>query len=96
MPRSSYNFAGGKQLTRIGASWFVSYMYSVHQDPTHLNWKNVSTYSARASLCAKNSAYHKTWINEIIGMNQKQLQRNKIGLTGQEILDMAKIVKPLI
>lgn len=96
MPRSYFNFPGGKQLTRIGASWFVPYLYFVSKDPTHLNWKKVSTCSARASLCAKNSAYHKTWIIEIVGMNPKQLQRNKIGLTGQEIIDMAKILFSII
>lgn len=96
MPKSYFSFTGGKQLTRIGASWFVSYLYFVSKDPTHLNWKKVSTYSTRATLCAKNSAYHKTWINEIVGMNPKQLQRNKIGLTGQEIIDMAKILLPII
>ena len=90
MPRTYFNFPGGKQLTRIGASWFVSYLYSVSKDPTHLNWKKVSTYSARASLCAKNSAYHKTWIDEIVGMNPKQLQRNKLGLTGNDVITMAK------
>lgn len=90
MPRSYFNFPGGKQLTRIGASWFVSYLYSVNEDPTHLNWKKVSTYSARASLCAKNSAYHKTWIDEIVGMNPKQLQRNKLGLTGNDVITMAQ------
>ena len=96
MPKSYFNFPGGIQLTQIGASWFVSYMYSVKKDPTHLNWKKVSTHSARSSVCAKNSAYHKIWINEIVGMNPNQLQRNAIGLTGQEILDMANVVQPLI
>lgn len=96
MPRAYFKFAGGKYLTRIGASWFVSYMYGTLKDPTHLNWKNVSNPSSRASSCVSNSIYHKIWIAEIVGMNPKQLQRNKIGLTGQEILDMAKIVKPFI
>ena len=96
MPKSYFKFAGGKHLTRIGASWFVSYMYSTLENPTHLNWKNVSNPSARASNCVRNSVYHKIWIDEIVGMNPKQLQRNKIGLTGQEILDMAKIVQSLI
>ena len=95
-PRSYYKVAGGEHLTRISASWFVSYMYCLKEDKTHSNWENVSDPINRASRCDNNRAYHKIWINEIVGMNPKQLQRNKIGLTGQEVLDMAKIVKPFI
>ena len=96
MPRSYFKFAGGEQLTRIGASWFVSYMYYTKKDATHLNWKKVSNPSVRASKCNKNSAYHKTWIKEIVDMNPKQLQRNKLGLTGNDIISMAKILLPMI
>ena len=96
MPKSHFKFAGGEQLTRIGASWFVSYMYCKKKDPAHLNWEKVSNFSMRASKCNKNSTYHKDWLKEIVAMNPKQLQRNKLGLTGNDIISMAKILLPII
>ena len=96
MPRSYYNFSGGEHLTRISASWFVSYMYYLKVDKTHSNWKNVSNPLNRVSRCDNNSVYHKIWINEIVGMNPKQLQRNKIGLSGNDVIAMANVLLPII
>lgn len=47
MPKSYFKFAGGEQLTRIGVSWFVSYMYYKIKDKSHKNWGNVSNSSYR-------------------------------------------------
>ena len=96
MPRSYYKFAGGKQLTRIGASWFVSYMYCKLENPAHLNWEKVSNPLERASKCVKNSAYHKVWIGEIVSMNPNRLKNNNLGLTGTDIISMAKVLLPKI
>lgn len=96
MPKSYFNFPGGKQLTRIGASWFVSYMYYKHIDPTHLNWKKVSNPSMRVSNCNKNITYHKVWIEEIVKMNSNRLGTNKLGLSGEDITSMAKALLSLI
>ena len=96
MPRSYFKFAGGKQLTHISASWFVSYMYYLTADRTHNNWKNVSDPMKRASRCNNNSAYHKVWINEIVGMNPNRLGKNQLGLSGTDIISMAKILLPKI
>ena len=96
MPKSYFNFPGGKQLTRIGASWFVSYMYCIKKDPTHLNWKKVSNPSMRVSNCNKNITYHKVWIEEIVKMNSNRLGTNKLGLSGKDITSMAKALLSLI
>lgn len=96
MPRSYYKFAGGKQLTRIGASWFVSYMYYLKVDKTHSNWQNVSNPISRVTKCVKNSTYHKVWINEIVGMNHNRLNKNQLGLAGNDIISMAKVLLPII
>ena len=96
MPRSYYKFAGGEHLTRISASWFVSYMYYLKVDKTHSNWKKVTKPMKRASKCDKNSTYHKIWIREIVGMNPNRLGRNKLGLSGTDIISMAKILIPKI
>ena len=96
MPRTYYKFAGGKHLTHIGASWFVSYMYYSIEDKTHNNWKNVSNPMARASKCDNNSTYHKVWIEEIVDMNPNRLGSNKLGLSGNDIISMAKILLPKI
>lgn len=96
MPKSYFKFAGGKHLTRIGASWFVSYMYYQKVDKTHSNWKNISNPMDRAEKCNKYSIYHKVWINEIVGMNPNRLRRNQLGLSGNDIISMAKILLPKI
>ncbi len=96
MPRTYFNFSGGEQLTRIGASWFVSYMYYTKKDPTHLNWGKVSNPSARVSKCNKNSTYHKVWINEIVDMKPNRLGKNQLGLSGSDIIAMAKVLLPII
>ncbi|MBR3810119.1 MAG: hypothetical protein IKK46_07420 [Clostridia bacterium] len=96
MPKSYFNFAGGKELTGIGASWFVSYMYYLKVDKAHLNWQNISNPMTRASKCANNSRYHKVWIDKIADMNPNRLKRNNLGLTGNDIISMANILLPLM
>ena len=96
MPRTYFKFVGGKQLTNIGASWFVSYMYYQKVDKTHSNWKNISNPMDRVAKCNKHSIYHKVWINEIVGMNPNRLGRNLLGLSGNDIISMAKILLPKI
>ena len=96
MPKSYFKFTGGKQLTGIGASWFVSYMYYLKVDKTHLNWQNVSNPKSRVAKCIKNSTYHKIWISEIVDMNPNRLGKNHLGLSGADIISMAKVLLPII
>lgn len=90
MPNNNFDFAGGEYLTKIGASWFISYMYYINKDRTHLNWKSISTVPTRVSYCNRYSRFHKIWIQEIINMDPKNLSRNKIGLSGIEVIKMAE------
>ena len=90
MPRTYYKFAGGEYLTRISASWFVSYMYYIKKDATHSNWNKVSTVTLRKNIYYKSNRFHLSWIREIINMNPKNLNGNSIGLTGAEVIKMAK------
>lgn len=87
----NYNFEGGEKLTRIGASWFVSYTYYCLLDPSHLNWKNVKTYKYRISTYNNCKSYHAFWLTKIIEMNETKISTNKIGLSGNKVIDMAKL-----
>lgn len=90
MPRSNFSFPHGEELTKIGASWFVSYMYYEKKDVAHKNWENVSAISSRKSRYNRCRRFHKEWLQRIIGMEPKRLDRNYIELTGAEIIEMAK------
>ncbi len=96
MPKGYFKCVGGEQLTRISASWFVSYMYYIKVDKTHFNWQKVCSCSSRISICDSNIAYHKVWMNKIVGMNPNRLGTNKLGIKGTDIISMAKILLPLL
>ena len=84
-----YKFNGGQYLTRIGSSWLISYMYYLKIDKNHRNWKTVSNPLDRIKKFNKSTQFHMEWLQEIVNMNPKQLSRNEIGLTGQEVIKMA-------
>lgn len=86
----NFSFPGGEILARIGASWFVSYAYYQKIDATHLNWNRVSTTRTRISYYQSGSPYHVTWLNEVLGMNPANLNKNTIGLDAQQIKRMAQ------
>jgi hypothetical protein len=90
MTRHTYNFEGGKELRRMGASWFVSYSYYSCRDETHLNWREVSTYGYRISMFNRTGGFHQFWLQWVLEMNDNQLETNTIGLTGPQIKQMAR------
>lgn len=90
MGKHNYNFNGGDLLSKIGASWLISYLYHSKIDKKHLNWERISKPSQRVKMCGKSVRYHKYWIEKIIKMNANNLSRNRIGLTGAKVIDMAK------
>ncbi len=90
MARHTFNFDGGEKLTTMGAVWFVSYCWYNKVDKTHLNWKNISTYTTRISVYRITEAYHNYWLEKIIQMNENNLNKNTIGLKGHEVINMAK------
>lgn len=49
-----FNFSGGKELSKMGASWFVSYCYDNLVPGSSNNWSLVKTAPSRSSV------YHKT------------------------------------
>lgn len=88
MTGHDYNFAGGDILRRIGASWFVSYMYYKKIDENHLNWKKVTS---RVSSYQQGEPYHKFWLEKVLEMDNKKLERGqKLQLKGDEVKKMAK------
>ena len=52
---------GGRLLTTLGATWFVSYLYYLKIDSTHLNWKK---FEERKSNFYKSHKYHKEWLKK--------------------------------
>ena len=94
MKKHEYNFDGGEELSRIGASWLVSYLYCLRVDNTHLNWKKVSDVSLREGKCKKAAHFHKDWMREIVNMNSKKLDENSIDVSGEDVIAMAKVLLP--
>lgn len=45
-----FNFIGGDILSKMGASWFVSYSYYLHVDKKHENWNKCETVAMRQSF----------------------------------------------
>lgn len=90
----TFNFDGGEVLTRIGASWFISYSYYNFIDNQHNNWQNILTAQDRIKRYNNSQKYHLFWLLKISKMNVKQLNRNDIELSGKEVIEMAnKIIK---
>ena len=85
-----FNFDGCEYLTKMGASWFVSYSYFLKKDKTHLNWQNVETISLRTNVYNQTAEYHKYWMEQIIGMNNNLLNKNQLGLDAEAIKNMAQ------
>lgn len=91
MTGHDFNFAGGEILTPMGASWFVSYCYYCNIDKTHMNWNKVKTADTRKSSYRKGEPYHKFWLERVLEMDNKNLERGqKLQLKGNEVKKMAK------
>ncbi|MGM9609616.1 MAG: hypothetical protein ACI3XE_05280 [Eubacteriales bacterium] len=90
MAAHNFNFEGGDILTKMGATWFVSYAYYERIDRTHKNWDKVATTQPRISKYNTGRSYHKAWLAEILTMNPANLNKNTIGLSAEEIKTMAR------
>ncbi|MBR6043758.1 MAG: hypothetical protein IKP37_14140 [Paludibacteraceae bacterium] len=84
-----FNFDGGELLCHISATWFVSYAYYEHCDRTHKNWEK---FKSRVGDYNKWKEFHRGWLEHVVNMNPHKLGTNKIGLTGEEVIEMAKKV----
>jgi len=90
--RHSFSFEGGEQLTTIGATFFVSYLYYQHVDPAHRNWDSIKTKTSRISTITSSEQYHRAWLERIGGMNDANLSKNSLGLDGTAVKEMARAV----
>ncbi len=90
MATHNFSFSGGEILSRIGATWFISYAYYEKIDKFHMNWNKVSTAQSRISKYYSGKEYHKAWLNEVLTMNPANLNKNTIGLDAQQVKMMAR------
>lgn len=82
-----------KRLRSVGASFFISYLYHNKINHSHTNWEIISKQIPRINTINNNEEFHKDWINKIINMNPSKLSNNKIGLSGLQVISMAKELK---
>jgi len=91
--RHTFSFEGGDQLTTIGATFFVSYLYHQHVDSTHRNWASIKTQKLRISTINRSEKYHRIWLKHIGSMNEANLNKNTLGLDGAAIKKMALAIQ---
>ena len=90
MANHNFSFAGGDILSKMGATWFVSYAYYDRVDRSHRNWDRVSTAVSRTSRYIAGVSYHKGWLQEVLVMKDENLSKNTIGLDAWQVKAMAK------
>ena len=76
MPRHTFSFEGGDQLTTIGATFFVSYLYHRYVDSTHKNWDSIKTKKSRISTINRSENYHHHWLMHISNMSEANLNHS--------------------
>jgi len=90
--RHIFSFEGGEQLTSIGATFFVSYLYYQHVDSNHKNWDSIKTKTSRISTVNRSERYHRAWLERIGDMNDSNLNKNTLSLNGVAVKKMARDV----
>ena len=94
--RHVFSFDGGEQLTTIGATFFVSYLYCKYVDPNHRNWDSIDTKTSRISALNRAEGHHRAWLEHIGDMNDSNLNKNTLNLAGTVVKKMARdILKTL-
>jgi hypothetical protein len=91
--RHTFSFEGGEQLTTIGATFFVSYLYHRHVDSTHKNWASIKTQKLRISTINRSEEYYRIWLKHIGGMSEANLNKNTLGLDGAAVKKMALAIQ---
>lgn len=92
MANHDFNFENEKIFGRIGASWYSSFAYNKYCDSSHDNFKRVGTWRSRASNYKGYLELEKYFMEQIAAMSPERLSTNKIGLSGEEVIRMAKAV----
>lgn len=90
MATHDFSFNGGEILSKMGASWFVSYAYYKYIDNNHTNWSRISTTQSRISKFNTSKSYHKYWLNQVLVMNPANLSKNTIGISASQTKSMAR------
>ena len=96
MKNHTFNFPGGDILSKMGASWFISYFYYLKVDKSHDNWKRNKTCRSRINNFQKSKVFHNSFVREILNMSDAKLATNKIGLSAKEVKTMAKALSGVI
>ncbi len=91
--RHAFAFEGGEQLTTIGATFFVSYLYHRHVDSTHRNWDSIKTQKSRINTINRSESFHRVWLNHIGSMSDANLNKNTLGLDGATVKKMALAIQ---
>lgn len=78
-----------KLLRQMGVAWFVSYSWYNIVDRNHRNWQTVDT-NWRIPAFNRTRQEHINWLKQIIQKSEKKLNNNNLGLSGHEIISMAK------
>ena len=94
--RHTFTFEGGEQLTTIGATFFVSYLYYRRVDSTHRNWEKIKTKTSRISTITRSEQDHRAWLERVGGMNDTNLNRNTLGLDGATVKAMARSILKIL
>lgn len=87
-----------KLLNTIGASFFVSFLFTWYVDTNHNNWNShaISTIKNRVIKITNNKSLWESWLNAVLTMDSNSLSQNTIGLSGEEVKEMATTLLTLI
>ena len=81
--KHDYNFNGGNSLRKIGASYYVCYLYGINIDTNEVRWQQVQTKDSRNKLIANHTNLCRPWLEEICKM--EKVGTNSMGLTVAEV-----------
>ena len=86
-----FSFEGGDVLSKMGATWFVSYAYHIRKDGKHKNWNNINKndLKIRIGRFMPSTLYHRFWLCKIRNMDDARLNSKKIGLKATQVKQMA-------
>lgn len=85
-----FSFVGGDMLAKMGAWWFVSYLYYLHIDKNNLSWCKSKSASSRQSVFEASREFHVYWLTEVLEMERLDYQKNAGNVSGCETKRMAK------
>ena len=75
-------------LKTMGASWFIVYKYDKKKYFDKLS--ACATFKSRLSVYEKSEVLHRKFIERVLKKDPKKLEKNRMGIQGEEIIRMAK------